>query len=314
MKRIIVVLCVMVLSVGVGCRPNESPRDAVTKYVSGIERDSYQYVFRAKTTDLETEVRGRVEDTIRHTETLLVAGSKVMERVTLDDLMAVQVSAPDLVPNLNAAQPPDIPVANALRSGQWVIDPAGAPTMETNVDAERGKDGVDALAEAAEIFQYLRHAIQQAQGVGLFNPDSTDYRAKEDPFPRAKKDIGEERFDLIRPGLPARRGGQLPGVATFRKMSFYVVKGKLLRVLEKIDLQGHEEFVRARQTGRNKFHLEMLRDLSAGRGPEVIRVREMSFELLSQGQKVTIDPPTEGFTGNLRVLFAPKKEPAQAAP
>lgn len=311
MRRVIVILCLLAL--GPSCGASESARDSVLRYVSRIERDSYQYIYQEKTKNFETEVRGRVEDTVRHSEILLVKGSVVMERVVLDDLMAIQVSAPDLVPDLKTVQPPDIPVADALRSGQWVIDPAGAPPVDTSIDLERSSIGLDPLKDAAEIFQYLRLAIQQAAGVGLFNPDAIEYQAKEDPFPHPKKNIGEERFDLIPLPLPTRAGGQLPGVGPFRKMSFYVIKGKLVRVLEEIDLEGHIDFVRARQTGRNRFHLELLRDLRAGRGTEVIRNREMSFELLSQGQELTIEAPVQGFSGNLQVLFAPKKQPSQAA-
>jgi hypothetical protein len=312
LKRLIPIICLMALLSA--CGKSQSPRDSVLRHIERVERGSHQYVYKEKTKDLETEVRGRVEDTIRHSEILLVEDATVMERVIRDDVMAIKVSLPDLVPNLNTADPADIPVANALRSGQWVIDPAGAPAVDTSVDVEGTGLGQDPLVDAAEVFQYMRLALRQSVGVVIFNPDAIEYQSGEDPFPAPKKEIGEERLDLLRPPLPTRAGGQLPGVAPFRKMSFYVNKGRLIRVLEKIDLEGHEDLKRARQTGRNRFHLELLRDLRAGRGPEVIRNREMSFELLSQGQELTIDPPIEGLTGNLRVLFAPKKQPAAAPP
>lgn len=300
-------LLVVALLAMVACGREENIESFVIGQVTRAQEGSLEYRYTEETEDRTIEVRGQVEDSIRHSETLLVDGQNVMERVVHDDVLALQVKVPDQVPQLAAPDPADLAVAEALRGGQWVIDPSGAPAEGTAGESVESA-GADPLKDAANVFQYVRLAISQAAAVIKFNPDAIEYLPEEDPFPQPNKRIQEERYDLIPPPLPTRQGETLPGPAAFRKMSIYLVKNRLVRILEQIDIESQAEIKRAAETGRNRFLLQLAREVKQGRTDQKVRERKMSFEIRNSGERLSVSIPLEGFAGNLRVLFGEKKE------
>lgn len=302
-KLTLVVLLVM----GAACGRAENLETVVTNQVTKAQEGSLEYLYSEEVEERKIEVRGRIEDSIRHAEVLLVDGENVMERIVHDDVLAIKVKVPGQIPQLSAPEPADLAVAEALRGGQWVIDPSGAPAEGSAGQAEE-TIGVDPLKDSANIFQYARLALGQAAGVIRFNADAIEYLPEEDPFPLPNERIQEERFDLIPPPLPRREGETLPGPSAFRKMSIYVVRNRVVRILEQIDVDSQTEIKRARQTGRNKFLLRLAQEVKQGRTDQKIRERLMSLEITTRGERLTVPVPNEGFIGNLRVLFGEKKE------
>jgi len=311
-SRLFTLLIMGLIALGAACGgETENEETLVTARVDKTQEGSLEYTYTEETQVRKVEVRGQIEDSVRHSESLLVDGQPVMERIVRDDALAIKVLLPGEVPQLESPEAADLAAAEALRAGQWVIDPSGAPA-EGSAGPPVGKVGADPLTDAASIFQYIRLAVSQAAGVIRFNPDAIEYVPQEDPFPAPSKRIGEDRFDLVPPPLPKREGDVPPGPAAFRKMSIYVAKGRLVRVLEQIDIDSQPEIKRARQTGRNKFLVSLAQNVKQGKGAERIDERKMAFEIISHGGPITVPVPGDGFIGNLSVLFGQKTNPRTA--
>lgn len=303
--RTIALPAVLALLILGACGPADTDAQELQRFMSGTESQSAEYIYIEDSAHGEVEVRGRIEDAFRHEAQLFLEGNLIVERVVSDDAMAIRVVDPSKLQALSGpiADPVDFQVASALSQGKWVLDPAGAPALKPPEDVE--KVGPDPMRDALNVFVYSNAAIEEAVGIRQFNPDALDYRPQDDPFPKPDKKKLEERYDLQRPPLPRRETGQQRGVGTphFRKLSFYVEDGEITRVLEDIDIEGHEEFRRALKTGRPKFLLRLLDELRSGRTAETIRVRQMSMTFTSLGVPITVSLPQDALTGNLRGLL-----------
>lgn len=297
---------IVLLGISTACGEAENLEADLVRDIVRAQEESLSYIYLEEADGRTVEVKGKIEDSIRHSEVLLVDGQGIMERVVHDDALALNVKFPDQVAALSAPEPADLAVAEALRRGEWVIDPSGAPP-EGSAGQTTENVGADALDDAANVFQYVQLAIGQAAGVIRFSADRIDYLPEEDPFPHPNEDLEEERFDLIPPPLPRRQGEISPGPAAFRRMSIYLVEGRVVRILEQIDIDTHPEIKRARETGRNRFLIGLAEEVKAGRTDQKIRERSMSFEIMDSGEPVTVTIPTEGFVGNLRVLFGERQ-------
>jgi hypothetical protein len=314
MRAIVAFVLIAAATMGTACGGARNLEQELRGFVDATQESVIEYLY-AETTDDDrnTEVRARIEDSIRHSETLSIGGVLVMERIVHDDALAVHVLAPDQVPQIASPDPADLAVAEALRAGQWIVDPAGAPP-EGATDTEKENLGADPFKDATSVFQYARQAIDQAIGVFEFNPESLDYLAEQDPFPRPKERAGEKRFDLIPPPLPRREQEKLPGPAPFRKMAFYVMKNRVIRILEEIDIESQPDVKRAHETGRNPFFLRLAREVKLGKSSQPVRERTMSVEIISMGRARPLDVPQQGSIGNLRVLFGEKKQTVPTTP
>lgn len=288
-----------------GCGRTDTDAEELRGFMARTEPLSAEFVYLEEAPAGGVEVRGRIEDAFRHSSELLLEDVLVVERVVNDDAMAIRVHDPSKLHAFAAAlaDPADFSVAAALTAGRWVVDPAGAPALKPAEDIENV--GADPMRDALSVFVYAKQALEEAVGVRQFNPDALDYRPEDDPFPQPLQKSGEDRYDIQRPPLPRRQTGQQRGVGTphFRKMSFYVKDGSVHKVLEEVDIEGHEEFRRALRSGRPKFLLRLLDELRAGRTAETIRVRRMSLAFTSLGERVSVELPPDSFTGNLRGLF-----------
>jgi hypothetical protein len=295
-------ILVTLLGLGAACGRPENLERRLIDLLTQAQEKSLAFEYVEEFGDRRTEVRGKVEDSIRYSESLIIDGNNVLERIVHDDVLAVQVKIVEHIPQILSPQPPDFGVAEVLKSGQWVIDPSGAPG-EGSAGQTTENVGADPLKDAANVFQYARNAIGQAPEVIEFNPNALNYLPEEDPFPAPNEKIDELRYDLIPPPLPRREADPLPGPAAFRKMSIYTVKNRVVRIMEQIDIESQQEIKRALETGRNKFLIKLARDVKAGRTDQKIRERKMSFEILTSRGRIIVAVPSEGFVGNLRVLF-----------
>lgn len=307
--RILIASILLTSAVGLpACGSQQNIERELTRLLDATEAEMVQFQYTEGVEGKKTEVTGRIEDSIRHSETLTLDGATVMERVVYDDVLAIHVLLPDQVPQIASPAPADSSVAQALRSGLWVIDPAGAPPEESQNEVAKTL-GADPFQDATSVFQYTRRAIDQASGVFSFNPDSVGYLREDDPFPFPNERSGERRFDIAPPPLPRREEEKLPGPAPFRKMAVYVLHGRVTRILEEIDIESQADVKRAHETGRNEFFLQLARQVKQGRSSEQVRERAMFFEILSRGKFLPLEIP-QGLTGNLRVLFGEKKAAA----
>ncbi len=311
MRRAATCVLILVLALAfTACGEDDNATEAVRRVLAGVEGRSRQYIYRDASAGFNLEVRGLVEDSFRHQETLKIDGSEVLVRVVSDDALALQVGNPAALAQLTTAVGP---AADALRSGHWVIDPFGAPAQVASSATVPDADPIKQLDSALQMTRYL----QQIAGgsIRLFNPDEVGYIRSQDPFPHPNREQGEARYDLVPPPLPARSvNQQLPTTTHFRRMSFFAKNGKLLRVLEKISIDDHPDVMRARETGRNKTLLSTVEAIKAGQGPEKIRERAMAWEIESVGEPVSVSVPAEAVQGDLKAIFAPAAPAAPAIP
>lgn len=302
-KKLLVAFAIGLLLPAAACLRDEESGTQVRSLLESIGESSREYVYRELSKDLSVEVQGSVEDSFRNQATLLVNDIQVLNRVISDDALAVQVIAQAALPQLGAGS-----VADALRAGQWVIDPEGAPPVTSPSAQTPEADPIKQLDNALHVVAYLKGVANGR--IVRFNPDAVGYIRSQDPFPHPDRDAGEVRFDLVPPDLPRRsEAQQLPGTAAFRRLSLYVKDGALVRVFEQISIDNHPEVKRARETGRNQTLLKNIDAVKAGQGPERVRERAMQWEILSLAKPVSVTLPTAALTGDLRALFgsAPKQ-------
>lgn len=263
-------------------------------------------------------VRAQVEDDLRYKADLSVDGVAGLEEVAVDDTLADRVvddSVERLVVRPGATVPADL--SAAVDAHQWVTDPEGAPSLLPSATAKR-TPGDDPVLDAVTVLRHVRKELDDAGGAHRFNPDSLDYRPQEDPFPRPDKGAGVVRYDFERPRLPrpedaiAGQARALPGPANFRRVSVYVQHGRVVQVLETMDVA-----TRLRELGRLydlglppkattaeavRLVVTRLNQLRLGTGLEPIRLQTMSVQLVGIGSAVHVAVPGGGVSGSLAFL------------
>jgi len=325
MRRIALASAFILLAVA--CDPATTPTQEVAKALEKVEVVSRQFEYRETYRDRTIIVRGTIEDDFRYQATLNVDGVDALEVVVNDDALALRLIDAAKIPalsDINSLVGGSEIIANALRSGQWVLDPRAAPPLQAPLSEEGSiVVGKNPILDAVYVFQYVRRAIDEGRQVWFFNPDDPqEYRRIEDPFPPPNKDARVKRYDILQPQLPRRsqRGtsASLPTASHFRKVAFYVKQGKLLEIREKIDYEARREFKQALKGEGPKFHLTLLKVVRQGKTREPIRVRTMSFKIIREGAGVKIEiPQTNVLSASLGGLFGPDglgaKEPEAPA-
>ena len=311
MRRLAIVVILSCLLVS--CAKKAEPEQDLLRFLSATQDAPRSFLYEDKTTkDGDVIVTGKVQDDLNVQAKLTVDGGEVLEEVISADALAVHVMDQSKLPALQSGPVGGSRiVGDALRSGRWVVDYAGAPPLI----AQRTREGSilvgeKPLLDALYLFQYLRRAIDEADHVQIFNKDALDYIPSEDPFPPSKPEAGIQRYDLVPPALPRKsaRGtaAGLPGTAHFRKMAFYVKARHLIEVREKIDFESHRDFRRAREGRGPKYPLTLLAAVRAGKAREPIRVRSMEFRLSNLGdEKIKVVLPTDFLAANLVGVFGP---------
>lgn len=352
MRRVALSLVLLSVTGLSACGESPSgPRDDLLGFITKTEKVSRRFVYTDEDAKgRKASVEGAILDDFRHKERLSIDGVTAVDSVASDDALAMLVRNPDeLVRLVNPTPAPpdaDDPLATVdtlglLRSGAWVLDPAGAPPLDAKPvtdDQGRLKEtvGEDPLKDSVEVLTYLRRAISVSAGVILFNEDSPDYKPSEDPFPKPSEETKERRYDVIRPGLPlpqfegAGAGRSVfPDAQHFRKLSVYVDQdGLIRRVVEQIDPAERLNDVIDRaagflkQAGAGEDTIREVRKLRGLPRPQAtaavveginllrdrvgdppVRLRRMELRFTSLGsKKIDVVLPTEFQEGRLDVL------------
>lgn len=293
-------------------------REDLLKAVSKTELLAREFTYQEVTEGKTVAVIGKIEDALRYSFTLIEDDFGVMEMVVSDDTLAVRLLDPNKVTTLPLLPDPSIaPTVDALRRGEWVVDPSGAPPLDLGLsEEEQGRLGADPVRDALKVFSYISVAVEEAQAAKEWQEDDVDpaYVGSEDPFPDPEEALGVARYDLVRPLLPRREPqGAGPGLdfqptnRYFRKMAVYVRDNRVVEVLEDIDFESHLELSRAEEEGKPRFLLDLLAALRTGETQERIRVRRMRLELNNLGRAISVEVP-QGLTASLAGLFGPAEE------
>ncbi|HEV7862605.1 MAG TPA: hypothetical protein VGR20_07895, partial [Acidimicrobiia bacterium] len=317
----------------------------------------YKETVHDKSGDHATDVRGLVEDDFRYKARVAEDGKPVLDEVVSDDAIAVRFLDPTQMSRFlrkptkarqggsgvggsGSSTTPE-PAANpggggatgepataeVLATKRWVLDSAGAPAAFATVNTDQ-TIGDDPIADAREVFAYVDRAINEAVRVVEFNPESLEYRKDEDPFPTPEPHSGVTRYDFERPNLPkASQTGTgsnqvTPDTRHFRKMSVYVKDKRIIRVLEKVDVESRlkdlaQIYDTKFPTDRSRAEVaaiavEALNVIRTGQGQDPIRMRDLEYSLKDLGSDVKVDMPTDTTKGSL-ALLENRGRPADAA-
>ncbi len=358
MRRILV-LPLLVAALGLSaCGSATDAERRLREALGRTERLSHRFIYSEtftseKGAEEKTDVRGLVEDDFRYKARVAVGGRPVLDEVVSDDALYVRFLDPARIQDFlrkpkkqdkggtglgsdQPATPAELPgvrpadegpgAAELLPTRRWVLDPAGAPAVFGSPDDSR-LVGDDPVLDALDVFAHVERAIGGATRIVEFNEESLEYRPKEDPFERPKKGSKVTRFDFEAPKLPkavdTSRGNQFtPDIRYFRKMSVYVKGGRVVQVVEKIDVESRLEdlgriYDTKFPTDRPKAEVaaiavEALNVIRRGQGEDPIRMRTMSYKLADIGTDVKVDLPGDASKAGL-ALLENRGRPADAA-
>ncbi|HEV7689101.1 MAG TPA: hypothetical protein VGQ80_21160 [Acidimicrobiia bacterium] len=360
-RRILLSGLLVVATLGLSaCNGNTDAEKRLRAALRNTEKLSNTFLYKEtvhdKTGDHETDVRGLAEDDFRYKARVAEDGRPVLDEVVSDDALAVRFlepasmgrflrkptkakqggsgvggtgSAPTPEPAAtpSGGTPGEPSSAELLATKRWVLDSAGAPAAFATANTDQAL-GDDPIADSREVFAYVDRAINEAVQVREFNPESLEYRKDEDPFPTPAAHSGVTRYDFERPNLPkASQTGSgsnqvTPDTRHFRKMSVYVKDERVIRVLEKIDVESRlKDLAQIYDTkfpaDRPKAEVaaiavEALNVIRTGQGQDPIRMRDMEFSLKDLGTAVKVDMPTDTTKGSLAILEN-RGRPADAA-
>jgi hypothetical protein len=313
-RRKLALVFVIGLLVLTACRRTQEDREEVLSFIARTEALAREFVYEAEEDGRSIEVQGVFEDSLRFHALLRIDGADVLEQVVDDDSLAVRVIDPTKIPSLaEGTAAGSTIILDALRSGQWVLDPSGAPPLTIRVDEEI-PTGQDAVLDAAGALNYARLAAEQAAEVKEWQAEDLEpaYRPFEDHFPEGNPSAGIRRFDLVRRGIP-RPTQELgtfevePEASMFRRMVIYVKDGRIFRIIEEVDIAGHPDFVDAKEQGKTQM-LEFLEQIQALTGSRAVEEREMTIVFRNIGEETTVRPPPEPLRASLRGIFSPVGE------
>ncbi len=303
MRRSTLGFLAVIALVASGCAPPTEDSAELRRFLGTSEREPVVYTYREASEEREFTAEVSFEDDLRHKLAISSQGRLLMEWIVSDDALALRFVDPEFPDRLSG--PLGHPaVEQALREGRWVIDPSGAPPP-LQVDGGEATAGGNPLVEALEPLRHVRTAIGEASEVREFNFEDLDYRPSLDPFEYPDETVEEVRYDLWRPMLPkgedAISGGQGDVVVGhFRKLSVFVNDGRVDRVCEFIDVEGHEDFVELKERGRehNPFQAGLLERIREGQTSTLIRERKVLVDLTYPGE-VDVELPEDAFVGRL---------------
>ena len=326
-------LAVAVLATS-ACAERDTTEDEVLDFVDATTDLSNRFVYAEQRSGQTIVVRGLVEDDFRFKARLTVNDKDVLDEVVNDDAMAVRFidtsALPQFLDTGSGSSSEDSPL-EVLGQRRWVLDKAGAPPVGLSAADERYA-GIDPVIDSLAVLTYVRQAITEGENVWRYNPESIDYRPKEDPFPTPRAGSGIERYDVAAPAFPkpdavAASGNTEAGFAElphFRKLSVYVRDGRVIQVRERISAEGKvlEKFTdymkaftseagggarkqvdevveRFEGQERAALLLQIFNALLDRAGRPPIRFRSMTYELRDLGAKVSVGLPSDVAEGDL---------------
>ena len=342
-----------------GCKGATDAEKRVRDALRNTEKLSNTFLYQETVYDKsgkhETDVRGLVEDDFRYKARVAIDGKPVLDEVVSDDALAVRfldpanmgrflrqpstakssgggvgggvAPEPDTGGGASSATPGEPSAAEILASKRWVLDSAGAPAAFATANTDQ-KLGDDPIADSRAVFASVDRAINEARRIVEWNPESLEYRADEDPFETPKERTGVTRYDFEPPKLPkASETGSganqvTPDTRHFRKMSVYVKDKRIIRVVEKVDVESRlddlekiydTKFPKDRSAAEVAvIAVEALNVIRTGQGQDPIRMRDMEFSLKDLGTDVKVDMPTDTMKASLALLVN-RGRPADAA-
>jgi hypothetical protein len=359
-RRLLTAGVLLVAAFGLtGCKGANDAEQRVRDALRNTEKLSNTFLYKETVHDVRgarvTEVRGLVEDDFRYKARVALDGKPVLDEVVSDDALAVRFIEPAEIgrflrksatakggsgiggtgsgvtvePSAGGAVPnPGEPsAAELLASRRWVLDNAGAPSAFAGTAADRTL-GDDPVADARAVFAYVNRAIDEADRIVEWNPESLEYRADEDPFETPKNGSGVTRYDFERPKLPkASETGSgsnqvTPDARHFRRMSVYVKDNRIIKVVEKMDVESRlddlEKIYDTKFPGDlpkpqlAAIAVEALNVIRTGQGQDPIRMRDMEYNLKDLGSDVKVDMPADTTRASL-ALLQNRGRPADAA-
>jgi hypothetical protein len=330
-RRVPLVALLVLTALGLaGCKGATDAEKRLREALRNTEKLSNTFLYKETLYDEagrhEIDVRGLVEDDFRYKARVGADGKPVLDEVVSDDALAVRLLEPAEITRF-LRRPGGEPVAEApagersaaeiLASRRWVLDPAGAPSAFGGAATDRTL-GDDPIADARAVFAYVERAANEAVRIVEFNPESLEYRPDEDPFPTPADGSKVARYDFEPPKLPkASETGSganqvTPDTRHFRKMSVYVKDERIIRVIEKIDVESRlDDLARIYDTrfpaDRSPAELAAvavgaLNAIRTGQGQDPIRLRDMEFSLKDLGTDVKVDMPADSMTASLALL------------
>jgi hypothetical protein len=361
-RRVVLSGLLVVTALGLsGCKGATDAEKRLREALRNTEKLSNTFLYKETVHDKagihETDVRGLVEDDFRYKARVATDGKPALDEVVSDDAIAVRFLDPGALgrflrkattakqggsgigggssaaPDATADQdgsgrtPGEPSAAEILTTRRWLLDSAGAPSAFATANTDQTL-GDDPVADARAVFAYVDRAINEAVRVVEFNPESLEYRKDEDPFPTPADRSGVTRYDFERPNLPkASEAGTgsnqvTPDTRHFRKMSVYVKDKRIIRVLEKIDVESRlddlediydTKFPKDRSPAEvAAIAVEALNVIRTGQGQDPIRMRDMEYSLKDLGTAVKVDMPTDTIKGSA-ALLQNRGRPADAA-
>jgi hypothetical protein len=280
-------------------RPNEDARE-LSRLLITSELEPRTFEYTALSPDVFYTVRGEVEDDFRIEMVLSRAGRDLLEYVVHDDLLAMRIADASVVDDAGPLGHPTVDAA--LRAGEWVVDPSGAPPLVRTETGPASESSGDPFRDAREGLRFVTRSLGQAFGVREFSLESIDYRPAFDPW-RYPTGESEKRYDLIRSPIPKNEGQTQGGgdvsAAHFRKTSVFVKGSRVDQVCSLIDIEGHEEYVALKERGfdSNPFLDALFKRVKEGQTAIPIEQREVFLEV-SYPDEVKVGVP-QGVTGKL---------------
>lgn len=236
---------------GAACARETGDGEEVRDFMDDTSSEPHRFVYtETSPTGRITTVKGVVEDDFRYQALLSIDDSPVLERVVVDDDVAVRFFDPTQIGRFvdkDVARVVEletslegINVFQALEARRWVVDPGGAPPLLVAAE-DRTEEGLDPIEDARRFLTRARNATFVEGAFIEYSPNdiSPTYRRDEDPFPAPEEGSSVTRYDLIQPQLPRSIDpGQpfVPGDDFFRKLSVYVRDGRVIRVSEDVGL------------------------------------------------------------------------------
>jgi hypothetical protein len=317
-----------------GCGKGSHDRQDVKAALLATELLPGHFTYTETAGEQQVEVVGAVADTYRYKVEASVNRTPVLDEVVEDDAVAdlfldargLAVFARKgsdgrlLSPPASAAAkgPTGLSVLDALNNRRWVLDATGAPQLATGTAAT--SVGADPVSDARNVFAYTLGALEQAFEVRKFDPESIDpvFKKGQDPFPRPAHGAPLVRYDFRPRPLPKNNqlnGGvstnqAVPDTPNFRKLVVYVRGGRVVRIMEVIDIADQLDAFK-RDYGV-KLHgsrdqqaaaaLAAINAVRIGQGNPPIRLRTMDFQLEDFDAPASIELPTDAVKGSLALL------------
>jgi hypothetical protein len=339
----------LVVVLAPACGKKNQDKELVLNAIHATEAKAARFIYNEQRSGLYVDVEGIQEDDFRYKAEVSFNTQPAYDEVVNDDGIAMRIIDTSSLERLTDKNPPanlktttdvaNLSVPDALRTHRWVVDGTGAPSP---LDTLREPNDSDPVLDARTTLAYVEKAIGEAYSVKKYIPDALEpvYPSSEDKFPVPQKGSGVDRYDVVRPFLPAAAtfgntaGGQnaLPSTKNFRKVAIYIKDGLVIRVMERTEVIGKqvsdvESYLRAviRQqpdgsqvladfnhlvstTPEAKMSdtlLSVVDKLDALQGQSPVNARIMSFELVDTGKDLVIDLPADNVVHGSLLMLTP---------